>query len=152
MRHEAYVVPHPHIQYHGLVPVSMDAYEWTPSITYYSTDITGSADWMSGDATSFAVAETTKQQHQVQVHMANIGYRYSMEELGVAMMIPGIQIPAEKAIAARRVYEEFVDRIVLYGDGDRSWDGLINNGSVPRVDASRLTVTNGKLKVGREDS
>jgi len=59
--------------------------------------------------------------------MAAIGYRYTLEELGQAMMVPGLNLTVDRASAARRAYEEFVDRIALVGSAAKNWDGLINN-------------------------
>ena len=67
--------------------------------------------------------------------MAAIGYDYDEQELGQAMMVPGTNLTADKAIAARRACEEFIDDIVLRGNADYGWDGLINNANVTKSDA-----------------
>jgi hypothetical protein len=48
--------------------------------------------------------------------MAAIGYRYTLEELGQAMMLPNTNLTIERAAAARRAYEEMVYNIALFLD------------------------------------
>jgi hypothetical protein len=62
--------------------------------------------------------------------MAGIGYGYTLEELGQAMMIPGLNLSADRATAARRAYEEFVDDVALRGNDEKNLEGLINNSAV----------------------
>jgi hypothetical protein len=62
--------------------------------------------------------------------MAGIGYYYTLEELGVAMQIPGYALTAERGDAARRAYEEFMDRVAFFGDTTKNWTGLTNDANV----------------------
>jgi hypothetical protein len=68
----------------------------------------------------------TREKHETTVRMAGIGYGYDLEELGQAMMIPGTNLTADRAAAARRAYEEFVDDAALRGKTAANWSGLIN--------------------------
>lgn len=132
---EAYQVQYPDIQYPRLVPVDTGAYEWARTITHFSMDRVGQAAFLAGRANDIPLADVTRAIHEVGVEMAGIGYDYTIEELGQAMMIPGRNLTADKAIAARRAAEEFIDDKVLNGYADAGWDGLINNANIPRVDA-----------------
>ena len=63
--------------------------------------------------------------------MAGIGYSYNLEELGQAMMIPGLNLSAERAEAAVRAYEEFMDLAGLSPcSSSKGWTGLLNNSYV----------------------
>ena len=42
----------------------------------------------------------------------------------------GYNLNGEDAMAARRAYEEMVDRVALYGDTDKGFNGLLNNPAV----------------------
>ena len=81
------------------------------------------------------IADVQRTKNEVGIEMAGIGYRYTLEELGQAMLIPGTNLTAERADAARRAYEEFIDRVALAGDVNKGWSGLFNNGDVTRTDA-----------------
>lgn len=57
--------------------------------------------------------------------MAAIGYGYGLEEISQAQML-GINLTGDDAAAARRAYEEFVDRVALAGDASKGFSGLFN--------------------------
>jgi hypothetical protein len=78
------------------------------------------------------LADIQRQKHEAAIEMAAIGYRYTMEELGQAMQLPGTNLTVERAAAARRAYEEMVYNIVMYGDARKSWKGLTNH-SLPVI-------------------
>lgn len=133
---EVYKVRYPDIQYPSLIPVDTSANEWAKSITYFSMDQVGEADWFSHLATDMRLADVSRNKFEAAVHMAGIGYRYTLEELGFAQLVPGTNLTSERAEAARRAYEEFVDIRAFEGDTGKGWTGLINNGSVTRTDAA----------------
>jgi hypothetical protein len=47
-----------------------------------------------------------------------------------------MNLSADKAEAARRAYEEFVDNIAILGDADKGITGLVNNADVTATDAA----------------
>lgn len=121
---------YPEIQYPGLIPVDTTAHPYARTVTYYSGDRTGKAQWLNGDSDDIPKADTDMAEHQTQVYSAGIGYGYGMEELQVAIQL-GIQLTADKANAARRAYEEFVDEVAIVGDASKNFQGLIGHSSVP---------------------
>lgn len=127
---EVYRVQYPDILYSQLIPVDTSAPEWAKSVTYFSTDKIGEADWYDGLATDMRMADINRAKFEQGIEMAGIGYRYSLEELGQAMMIPGTNLTSERAEAARRTYEEFVDRIARVGDTRKGIKGLLNHDTV----------------------
>ena len=131
---QAYQVRYADIQYPRLVPVDTSATEWARSITHFSMDQVGQAEIFAGRATDIPLADITTAKHEVPVEMAAIGYDYTIDELGTAMMVPNMQLGASKAMAARRAAEEFIDNIVLNGNADYGWDGLLDNSNVPKAD------------------
>jgi hypothetical protein len=82
------------------------------------------------------LADVERTKHEHGIEMAGIGYRYTLEELGQAMMVPGTNLTTERAEAARRAYEEFVDDKAINGDTEKNWTGLINDPNVTIVDAA----------------
>lgn len=132
---QVYRIQYPEIIYPKLMPIDTSASEWAKSITYYSIDRVGNADWYDGSASVMPMADINRDKREQGVEMAAIGYRYNLEELGVAMMIPGMNLSSERAEAARRAYEEFVDRLVRVGDPRKKITGLFNNVFVTQTDA-----------------
>ncbi|EPA1183302.1 DUF2184 domain-containing protein [Pseudomonas aeruginosa] len=116
-------IVYPDIQYPQLIPVDTSAPEWIKTVTYYSSDKVGKADWINGNADDIPLASTERSKFETNVHMAGIGYGYGLEEISQAQML-GINLTADDAIAARRAYEEMVDRVALLGDSSKGFSGL----------------------------
>jgi hypothetical protein len=132
---EVVKILYPDIQYPQLVPIDTSANEWAKSITYFSQENVGVADWFNHLAKDVPLVELEREQHEETIHMAAVGYRWTMQELGFAMMIPGTNLTSDKAEAARRAYEEFVDSYVIRGDTRKGRTGLVNNASVQVINA-----------------
>ena len=133
----------PEVQYPGLVPVDTGGWEWAKSITFTSLDSVGRAQWFHSQARDVPVAEIEVNQFETRIEMAAIGYRYGIEEVQTAMKL-GIGITNEKAMAAKRAYEEFVDDVVLRGNTAKGMFGLINQPSdVATIDAADVGDENG---------
>lgn len=130
-----YATQYPDILYPTLIPVDNSANEWAKSVTFFSTDKVGQADWFHHEAHDMRIADITRTKNEIGIEMAGIGYRYTLEELGQAMLIPGTNLTAERADAARRAAEEFVDKVAFAGDVGKGWTGLFNNPDVSRADA-----------------
>jgi len=136
---------YPDIQYPALVPVDTSAHPFAKSVTYYSSDKFGTAKWINGNADDIPLAGTELAKHETSVHMAGIGYGYGYEEINQAQML-GINLTADDAMAARRAYEEMVDRVALSGDAAKGFSGLINNSAV-----TAAAVTTGSWAAATED-
>ncbi len=130
---EVYAIRYGDIQYPNLVPVDTSGHPWARTVTYFTTDEVGQADWMNGDASDMPFAELSRTKYETTVESAKIGYRFSLEEVNEAMLIPGMNLTADKAAAARRAAEELVERVVIAGDARKGFLGLVNQGVVPQV-------------------
>lgn len=120
---------YPDIQYPDLIPVDTSAHPFAKTVTYYSADKWGAAGWINGNSDDIPLAGTERAKHETTVHMAGIGYSYGYEEINHAQML-GINLQNEDAMAARRAYEEMVDRVSFQGDTAKNFQGLINNSGV----------------------
>lgn len=120
-------IKYPELNYAQFVPIDTAANEWAKSITFFSVDQVGQADWFNHMARDIPFADIMRQKHEQGIEMAAIGYRYTLEELGQAMMLPGTNLTIERAAAARRAYEEMVHNCAMYGDSRKSWYGLTNH-------------------------
>jgi hypothetical protein len=134
---------YPDIQYPQLIPVDTSAPEWAQSITYFSADMTGKAGWFHGSARDIHVADVEREKSEVGVEMADIGYRYTLQELGVASLIPGTNLNADRGVAARRAYEEFIDDVALRGKSEKNFSGIIDYPGITVVDAANGAAVGG---------
>lgn len=128
-------IVYPDIQYPQLIPVDTSAGEFAKSVTYYSADKYGEANWINGNADDIPLAGTEMTQFQTPVYTAAIGYSFGWEEVNQAMLL-GRNLQADDAAAARRAYEEMVDRVAILGDTRKGFQGLINNSSVNAASAT----------------
>lgn len=135
----------PAIRYPGLIPVDYSAPEWIKTITYYSMNITGKADWIADRASDIPVVGTSLDRDETAIQMAGIGYDYGLEEINQAQML-GMNLEGEKAMAARLIYERTVDNIGFTGDVEKGWAGLYNSPAVTAAGA-----TNGDWATATED-
>ena len=126
---------YPDIQYAELVPVDTSAHPFATTVTYYSSDKFGQANWINGNADDVPLAGTERAKHEAGVHMAGIGYSFGYEEINQAQML-GMDLAADNAIAARRAYEEMVDGVALFGDTSKGFEGLVSSSGVTAASAT----------------
>lgn len=124
-----YAMRFPSIRYPGLIPVDNSAPEWIKTVDYYSMDISGKAGWTADRAKDLNMVGTELGKASSSVFMADIGYDYGLEEVNQASML-GMNLPGEKAAAARMIYERTVDNIAFTGDEEKGWKGLFNHAAV----------------------
>lgn len=123
---EVYQTVYQEIQYQDVVPVDTTGPDWVDAITYFSGDAVGAANWFHGHAQDVPNVEILREKFATSVSMAAIGYEYTLEEIGKAMLY-GINLTNDKAVAARRISEEFTDKIAFIGDATKGYTGIVNN-------------------------
>lgn len=131
---EVYRARFPDIRYAQLIPIDNSAPEWIKTVDYYSFDIAGKAKWIGDRATDIPTVSMDQGKASSDVHMAGIGYQYGLEEVMQAQML-GMSLDNEGAMAAREVYERFVDNTLMYGDDEKAMKGLIDNSAVTAASA-----------------
>lgn len=117
-------IEYPDIQYPELIPVDFSAPDWVKTVTYFSSDRVGKADWFNANSRDVPKVDLDRQKFETSVELASIGYGWNIEEIAQAQAA-GVKLGADKADAAREAYEEFVDDIALYGNADKGMYGLI---------------------------
>lgn len=130
-----YQTRYPAIRYRGLVPVDTTGPEWVKSITYFSLDGVGQAEWMNAGADDVPRAELVRAKTETTVSMAAIGYGWNLEELAQAQML-GIDLQPRKGQAARRASEEFIDQVAFFGDTTKGFYGITNQPGVTAGDVA----------------
>ncbi|MGQ3080689.1 MULTISPECIES: DUF2184 domain-containing protein [Rhizobium/Agrobacterium group] len=121
-----YAMRYQEIQYASLIPVDTSAPEWIQSVTYFSMDGVGKAEWFNGNAQDVPKVELTREKFETSVSMAAIGYGYTLEELGTAQLL-GMNLSSDKATLARRIAEEKIDAVAFVGDTAKGLQGLVNS-------------------------
>jgi hypothetical protein len=147
-------VDHSQIQYPDLMYVDTTAMDWASTITYFSMDMTGQAEWFNAAATDMPFADTERGKHDVAVHMAAIGYQYNLEEIMQAQMVPNVSLPSDRASAARESANRFVEVVAKTGDTTKTWTGLYNNTTVGNtaVTTAWVVAATGNLQTGKQTS
>lgn len=120
-----YQMRYQEIQYPNLIPVDTSAPEWINSVTYFSMDGVGQAQWFTGKAHDMPNVDLSREKFETGVHMAGIGYGYDLEELGKAQLL-GMNLTSDKAALARRVSEEKIEQVAFSGDSSKGFTGLVN--------------------------
>jgi hypothetical protein len=121
-----YAMKYQEIQYPGLIPVDTSAPEWISSVTYFSMDGVGQAQWFSGKAHDMPNVDLSREKFETGVHMAGIGYGYDLEEIGKAMLL-GMNLTNDKANLARRISEEKIEAVAFAGDTQKGLTGIANS-------------------------
>ena len=127
-----YEARYPDIDYASLIPIDTSAPEWSKSVTFFSSNHAGQAEWISGNAKDIPVVGTDRSKFETPVYMAGIGYDFGLEEVNQARML-GLPLEAENARAARRVSEEHIYTTLLSGNDEKSFEGLFDYTGVPVV-------------------
>lgn len=140
---EVYDQPLADIRYPTLVPVDTTAGEWTKTVTFYSNESVGRAGWFNGRAQDVPNVELLRDRDETRIQMAAIGYEYAQDEIAYAMRM-GMNLEGDKAAAARRAYEEFVDQIALFGDPTKRMEGLFNSSRLSVGQAAPVGTLNGQ--------
>ena len=70
-----------------------------------------------------------------EIRTAAVGYDYNIQELARAQKL-GMNLMNDRAMAARRVYEEFVEDVAYMGDASVGLGGLLNNAAVTPASAT----------------
>ena len=152
-----YLQKFPSFDYARFVPVVTEGNEWAAGTLFYSGDITGQAQFMAANGFDMPYADISREQHLHQFHMAGIGYEWNLQEVNQAR-IAGIDMPSDKAMAARRVWEQFMWNITMTGKrsasdstSEKAWTGLINDATVTAADVAADGTGSGDV-VGGQDA
>ena len=131
----------PEILYPQLIPTDTSGNPFATSVLYLSSKQVGQADWIHGDADDVPMADAGMDGVQTPVYTAGIGYGYGWEELNQARQ-HGFALDTAKGIAARRAYEQMVNRIAFDGDSRKGFSGLIKNSAIPSATGNLSDWTN----------
>lgn len=124
------MLQYPSFDYSRLMFVNTDGDMWDIGSVFYSGDIAGSAQFLSGKGFDMPYADVSTSQHLQTNHFAGIGYEWPLQELQRAAKL-GRNLSSDKAEAARKVAESFIYGIAMRGDTEKGLTGITNNANVP---------------------
>ena len=127
---QVYAVKYPSFDYSGLMYVNTDGDMWDVGSIFYSGDIAGRAEFLSGAGFDMPYASVSRSQYLQTNHFAGIGYEWNLQELKRAEKL-GRQLGAEKGMAASKVAEAFLYNIAIRGSVEKGQTGLVNDANVP---------------------
>lgn len=123
-----------------IIPLDTEVDNAAETILYESYDRVGLARLLKSYADDLPRADVKKLENLVPVRGIGMSYGYSVQELRASSRV-GRPLSASRAIAARRAFEELVDKIGAVGDTSFGLTGLLNNAGVSL--ATALTKTGG---------
>jgi hypothetical protein len=126
---QAYRTQYPDLNFAELVYVDTSAPEWAEGMTSFITGSYGKAMFGTAYAKDVPLADITRDRSDVSFHFAHIGYEFNDEEIGRAQFL-NVPLTADKALAARRGYTEFMYDITLTGAAVKNMLGLGNQTAV----------------------
>lgn len=124
-----YKTVYPDLNFNELVFVDQSAPEWALGMTTFVSNMVGRAEWGTGFADDMPLADVERDRSDTRFRFAHVGYEYNIEELGIAQQM-GQSLTAEKALAARRAYQEFMWNVTLFGDTAKAMTGLVNSAAI----------------------
>ena len=132
---QVYQTKYPDFNYAELIPVDTSADEWSKSITFYSQDEAGAAQLIAENGFDIPVVGLNRKEHESNVHMAGIGYDYTIAEVEFARR-QNVNLTGDKAASARKAYERFVYEWALKGNAATASEGLFSSSAVTPVAGS----------------
>lgn len=125
---EVYRLEYPQLKYSTLVPLDPSAPDWTKVVMFRAIDARGELKVFGPNSTDVPTADIAASQGFHEVKTAALGYTYTIEELGFAML-NNVNLDGEKAQAVRDLTEQGLNRIYLLGHDDIG-EGLYTSGNV----------------------
>lgn len=125
---EVYRLEYPQFKYTDLVPLDSSAPDWTKVVMFRAIDARGELKVFGPNSTDVPTADIAASQGFHEVKTAALGYTYTIEELGFAML-NNVNLDGEKAQAVRDLTEQGLNRIYLLGHDDIG-EGLYTSGNV----------------------
>jgi hypothetical protein len=127
---KSYDVRYAELKARMLIPVSSEAGPGAESITYYQYDMFGIAKIAGSYAKDLPRADVRGKKFTVPVESLVSSYGYTLQDIRAAHMA-NKPLEQRKGNAARRVVEQQINTIALFGNADYALPGLLTNVNIP---------------------
>ncbi len=121
-----------------IVPLDTEVDNAAETILYESYDRVGLARLLKSYADDLPRADVKKLENMAPVRGIGVSYAYSVQELRASSRV-GRPLSASRAVAARRAFEELVDKIGAVGDSTFGLSGLLSQSAVAFATATTKT-------------
>jgi len=138
---EVYQTKYPNFELDGLITVNEDGDMWDVGTVFYSRNMVGRAEFLSGKGFDMPYAGQTSEQNTRGYHLAGIGYEWTVQEMQRAAKL-GRALGSEKAGDATMVAKVFKRSVAMTGrtpgaaTSEKGWTGLINDPNVPATNVA----------------
>ncbi|MEI7209249.1 major capsid family protein [Pectobacterium carotovorum] len=112
---EIYRIEYPQFKYNTLLPLDNSAPDWAQAVMFRSIDARGELQLFGPNSTDVPTVDIAMSQGFKDINMAALGYTYSIEEIGFAML-NNVNLDAERGQGVRDVVEQGLNKIYLLGD------------------------------------
>ena len=132
---------YPNFELTGIIEVNEDGDMWDAGTIFYSRDMVGRAEFLSGKGMDMPYVGASREQQMRGYHLAGIGYEYSVQEMQRYAKL-GKALPADKAADATMVAKVFKRSVAMTGrtpgatTSEKGWTGLINDPQVPTANVA----------------
>ncbi len=134
---EIYRLEYPQFKYSTLLPLDNSAPDWVKVVAFRSIDARGELQVFGPNSTDVPTVDIAMNQGFHEIKTAALGYTYSIEEIGFAML-NSVNLDAERGQAVRDVVEQGLNKIYLLGHNDIG-EGLYTSSNVG-VEAATATL------------
>lgn len=124
VRAKSYDVKYPELKARTLVPVDNTVNPGAETVKYNQYDMVSVAKLLSSYAQDLPRSDVKVKEFRAAIKPMGNSYGYTLQELRNASFA-GVPLEARKANAARRGFEELVDKIGAVGDSANSLQGLL---------------------------
>jgi len=138
---EVYQTKYPNFELDGLITVNEDGDMWDVGTVFYSRNMVGRAEFLSGKGFDMPYAGQTNEQNTRGYHLAGIGYEWTVQEMQRSAKL-GRALGSEKAGDATMVAKVFKRSVAMTGrtpgaaTSEKGWTGLINDPNVPATNVA----------------
>lgn len=112
---EIYRLEYPQFKYGTLLPLDNSASDWAKMVVFRAIDARGELQVFGPNSTDVPTVDIAMSQGFQEVKTAALGYTYTLEEIGFAML-NNINLDAERGQVVRDVVEQGINKIYLLGD------------------------------------
>lgn len=140
VRAKPYDVKYPNLKARQLVPVDNTVNPGAETVKYNQYDMFGLAALISSYSQDLPRADIKVKEFRQALKSMATSYGYNIQEMRAAAFA-GVPLDAKKANAARRAFEELVDKIGATGDSNNGLTGFLNLSNVNSVTPATKAAT-----------